>query len=389
MGRKFLMSWRGHPYYDWRKTVQGHPPFRVTCEELGLHRFDWTKEGSYLAANAWWERRLAELTHPSPEEELRNRHPIADLKEQANSGRRLTWAAEEMLDLLNPQGERAQAFARGMLDGGMLDYETNRGHFRMVSEMLGGKPVEKDKTLRHQAERFLAVELDRGLKPGTYGDLAYYINRLQTDCPLLPETFDVTTINEQTVTDFYRWIKKTPYCGTVQKKVWDYFRRLVRFLAGQRLCPVPLNLDDRIHSFGSTTKQVKVYPLEDVRELLATLPQRLKLYACLALNCGMLGVDMADLRHDELRENRIIRQRTKTRDASRDVPTVGYPLWPETLELLRRYPRSQPEFVLTSKTGTPLWKADIVDGKKKKYDLVSLQWQGDVAKVENTSQASP
>ena len=78
MSRKFLMSWRGHPYYDWRKTVQGHPPFRVTCEELGLHRFDWTKEGSYRAANAWWERRLVELTHPSPEEELRNRHPIAD-----------------------------------------------------------------------------------------------------------------------------------------------------------------------------------------------------------------------------------------------------------------------------------------------------------------------
>jgi integrase len=203
--------------------------------------------------------------------------------------------------------------------------------------------------------------------------LAYYVKKLQKDCPVLNPALDVSTIDEQAVTRFYNWLRNTNQSGIVQKKLWGYFRRMVRHFALQRLCPLPLNLDARIFSFDVTTKQIKKYAIEDVRKLYKSLPQRLKLYALLAMNTGALGVDMATLRHDELRGNRIVRKRTKTRKGE-NVPVVEYLLWDETVKLLNAYPRNHPEYVLTSKKGTLLWKAVIEDGKKKKYDLVSLQW---------------
>ena len=33
----------------------------VSCKQLGLPRHLWTKEGSRLAANAWWQTKQAEL----------------------------------------------------------------------------------------------------------------------------------------------------------------------------------------------------------------------------------------------------------------------------------------------------------------------------------------
>jgi hypothetical protein len=56
------------------------------------------------------------------------------------------------------------------------------------------------------------------------------------------------------------------------------------------------------------------------------------------------------------------------------VPEVCWLLWPETLELLERWKSSHPEYVLTSKSGTVLWRDAIKDGKRSKTDLIHVQW---------------
>jgi hypothetical protein len=117
-----------------------------------------------------------------------------------------------------------------------------------------------------------------------------------------------------------------------QFKCFSYFKRFIRFLWEEELLELPRNFGSRQFDFDRRAKQVKVYSIEQVREMLNSLPQRFRLYSCLALNCGMLGVDMGMLRHEELHGNRIIRKRTKPRKR-KDTPTVNYLLWPETIEL--------------------------------------------------------
>jgi integrase len=341
--------------------------YRVSCADLRAPVP--TCEGSYKLANDWWRGKLAELYQPDPVDAILSTYQPDDLKEMIRKGE----AARQLLQSM-PADRREPVnvdFTTGIFDTPNPRLE----HLTRLANTVESNAVEPDLTLDRQAERFLAVQQARNKKPGTFGDLAYYIRRFPKDCPHLRPALDVGTINEATVTDVYSWLRMSSgHADAVQKKLWGYFRRLVRFIASQRLCPIPLNLDDKTFSFGVSAKKIKTYSVEEVRTLLKSLPDRLKLYALLALNCGMLGVDMANLKHRELKDGRITRKRTKTGDGE-NVPTVEYLLWPETRRLLAKYPSTHPEYVLTSKSGTPLFVRRIVDGKVKKKDLVSLQWR--------------
>jgi integrase len=344
--------------------------YRVTCEQLGATV--WTKEGSASLANDWWRSKKAEISGPNPVERLVGNltQDVARLKEDIERG----MAARAILTAM-PVTDPIQAADEIIGIGPLAPDDPRRlDYLSRLHAKLGGDPVPQDMTLGKQAERFLSVEQARGKAPGTYGDLAYYVRKLQADCPVLPATLDVRKITETTITDFYTWLRnESGQAPVVQRKLWNYFRRLVRFLWGVKLIDLPRNLDLRIFNFDVTARRIKTWPVAEVRDMLKGLPDRLKLYALLALNCGMYGVDMASLRHEEYKDGRIRRKRTKTRKGM-DVPEVDYPLWPETKALLDKYPGTHPEYVLTSKTGTPLWRAQVVDGKTKKVDLVSLQW---------------
>jgi hypothetical protein len=356
VARTYEMSWEGAPKYRWVKMYKG-TRYRVTCDELGAMVY--TAEASYKLANQWWRQKLAQIEQPRRLLEAQAGH-LAD--------RAATVGVE--LSLLDTKDRLRET---------VTDEELLRRALERVDELKArvmGAAEQAPATgfdLAGHAGRYLALERARGKAAGTYGDLAYYIDKLQKDCPLLHKA-DVRRLNESTVSGFYSWLRNdSGQAPAVQRKLWNYFRRLVRYLWGQNLIQLPRNLDERIFSFDAAPKKVKTYPLADVRAMLKSLPDRLRLYALLALNCGMLGVDMAMLRHEELKDGRVRRKRTKTR-AGENVPEVEYVLWPETLALLAKYPSTHVEYVLTSKTGTPLWKAVVESGKKKKYDLVGLQW---------------
>ncbi len=146
--------------------------------------------------------------------------------------------------------------------------------------------------------------------------------------PQLGEQVDVATISQRTMTDFYAWLRNGKRAVHSQKEAWNIAKRFVRFLWGEGLIELPRQLDGRQFTFDGHAVAVKVYPLDQVRGTLNGLTERLRLYALLALNTGTLDVDMALLRHDELRDGRIIRKRSKTKNVSDNVPTVSYVLWP-------------------------------------------------------------
>jgi integrase len=337
--------------------------YRVTCDELGAPLY--TAEASYRLANAWWERKLASLQpQPNPVEVWHQRYQAMDLDEEIKRLRRELKAKEDMrFALIVPP-----ALSEMEHEGIQKIIEIGKGADAVLREK---EHVEPNFQLGHQIERFLTVEMARGKMPQTYTQLAYYLRRID-DCPLLPKTFDVREINESVVTDYWAWVRQ---CGALrtQRLRWGFFRRLVRFLWSERLIEMPRNLDSRLYQIEVPASKIKTYPIEEVRSVIAALSDRLRLYALLGLNCGMYSVDMGQLRHAEYSNGRIRRMRSKTRMHA-NVPEVEYLLWQETRELLDKYPSNHPEFVLTSSTGTPLWIAEVVNGKKHKTNLINQQW---------------
>ena len=377
MPRLYEMTWEGPPNFRWSRMYKGQR-YRVTCAQLNA--MVWTKEGSAKLANEWWRQKLTELEGPTVKERLVQKMTEDEWSLIETIARGNIAQAALEASMVDGADQQASIILDQAADGIVANVKTltDEQKLDLLGDLHGtliGKPVQKDLSAEFQAERFLAIEQARGTAPGTFGDLSYYIHKiLQGSAPTLSKEMDVRTINQTTVGDFYLWLRNNSnQSATVQRKIWNYFRRFVRFLWSGGLIALPTNLNEKTFSFGNTAKKIKTYPIEQIREMLACLPDRLRLYALLALNCGMLGVDMAQLRKDEYQNGRIRRKRSKTRKGE-NVPEVEYLLWDETKGLLNKYPSSHPNLVLTSKTGTPLWETRIENGRKRKYDLVALQW---------------
>jgi len=112
---------------------------------------------------------------------------------------------------------------------------------------------------------------------------------------------------------------------------------------------------------------------QTVRKLVDAAPGQLKLHLLLMANCGMTQQDISDLRPSEVdwERGRIVRKRSKTRDQSAKVPTVHYPLWPPTRDLLRQYGRRDGDHVLLTEGGRT-WVRDALkpDGTRHRVDAI-------------------
>jgi integrase len=371
--RKYLMTWEGKPAFRWKKMSKG-VVYRVTCQELGLPAAMWTQEASYQLANEWWKNKTTDHV----ESALQTLPTDAELDEiiargqEARNAKILRNLANQFRDDPRQNPDDSQWI------------ETAHA----VAGRLGGL-TPPDFKLSVQVDRFLALQRKRPTTADTYGELRETV-RAMIGMPLAIDTrevrrgnlcgaglkpdMDVRTITEKTVTDYYLHLQGTTYSTDRKKKVFGFFRRLVRFLWSERLIELPRNLADRQFSFGSTLKEIKTWPQEDVRECLATLSERFLLYALLAANCAMLGGDIGTLRKNQIIDGRIRRKRTKT-SKHKNVPVVEYKLWPRTIALLAKYRSDHPDLALTSTTGTPLYESRFEGDDEVKKDLIGNQWR--------------
>lgn len=361
-----IRGWDGAPNYRWRKMVKG-VSYHRSCEELGLPRSMWTKEASYRAWKTWLDSQLAAAS--------------ADPVQEAWAGTVGQMTVTEAARIVDQVG-----IARAVLAAGKLPSDFDRGD---IEEVIGVGPVDDgravelihevaakldrapaaDSSTKTQAGKFLEIALAKGIKPRTYEELKTEIDRMAGWLP-----GDVRKINEAVVTDYYLYLAGSGRDDSQKKKIFGFFKRFIRHLWGARLIDLPRNLDQ--HTFKVRPKAVKVHDLVTVRGVLAKLPDRLRLYALLGLNCGMLGVDIGNLRRSEIdfAAGTITRKRTKTADEP-TTPRVIYRLWPETRDLLRAHLADHPTLALTSSHNTPLWDYRVVNGKTKEKDLVRQQWQ--------------
>jgi integrase len=89
----------------------------------------------------------------------------------------------------------------------------------------------------------------------------------------------------------------------------------------------------------------------------------------LALNCGFTQADISDLTHEEAKNGRITRKRSKTR-RKKTTPEVSYLLWAETSKSLEEHRSTDPLRVLVTHSGKP-W----VDNSRHGADSIRTQYR--------------
>jgi integrase len=126
----------------------------------------------------------------------------------------------------------------------------------------------------------------------------------------------------------------------------------------------PRIINSRELTIKVETKAVPTFTLDEVKALLAEATDTTKLYLLLALNCGFTQVDVSSLLPSEVDFQRgtITRKRTKTKECE-NVPTVQFPLWNETIRLLRINQSSNADHFLTTLNDTPLKMVALINGK--------------------------
>ncbi len=348
--RKVIMTWDGRNL-QWQKMFQGLR-FRVTCSELGLPRELWTKNDSYLKANEWWEAMRGTLT------------PLAKAggQEQLDEAKTAGLAAIELKTLL----------ARLELLPKTID-EPTMARMNELASIINPASTG-DNSIGKALDDFLAI-VGKNQKPKSFRETKDFVDDLRDFGTVLNERMGCQQIHEEKVSKVWMHLDSLSLASITKKKRWTIFRRFVRYLFEQGKIDLPRNLGSKLFAFKTTPSAIKTYSPEVVRAELASLPERLRVWALLGLNCGMTNADIGNLHKSQVVNGYLTRKRVKT-ERTDNVPTVTYLLWAETIELLDKFKSAaSSEFWFVSQDGTPLVSSRIEDGKAKIKDLVALRWK--------------
>jgi hypothetical protein len=119
------------------------------------------------------------------------------------------------------------------------------------------------------------------------------------------------------------------------------------------------------------TRTELLWTPDEFHDTLGLIPEDFQLYLLLMLNCGFTNIDVGELLKSEVRldEERIVRQRTKTR-RHEHPPVVNYKLWPKTAKLLRANWSDHETLALTNLAGSPLCVSKLVEKNGKTHETV-------------------
>jgi hypothetical protein len=399
MPAKMLMTWVPSTK-RWSKKFKGKT-YSVSCRQLGTPA---TKEASLRASNLWWEKKeeeLKEAAKPPPD-------PLVDTLVSGLSSNasdklnntilegpikailcQLTGIATNTPDGLDAAGKE---FARRAGDG-EISREFIHSCFRSDQsrewvEKTFTHEVPEDRTIAAQVTTWLAglrAETRSGqMDAGRYDS---YRREIHLFRDWAGQEQSVETINfdrmDKYKTHLLERIEKQQYSAGYAAGMLTTAKRFVRRLAKRALVP-QLDLDDLRIEKGEI--KIEVFKATELRELIdgAMLKApKTALYLLLMMNCGFNQTDIAELGVNEVSFERgtITRSRGKT-----DAVKVRWMLWPETLELLRKFklpddgpvilnPRGHARILLTEKD-KPLVQSSLhEDGRLKRTDNIKSAYR--------------
>jgi integrase len=425
MARPELMTWipgrRG-----WMKEYKGKK-YAVSCRQLGAPE---TKEASRQQANAWWTAKKAELdarprakaqvslediavavlgkkqgetlelrdmlrllrvrnAEREREEERREKarelYEIDELPpEEPDAGRRelSKYVALQLVEYLLEEGTIPEEVARHLPASRVAQLEGS------VKGLRGESDAPPERTVKAQFDRWVETQQAR-VRAGSLSPDHADVRRvcLGYFASFLGESADVAVVNAERLGGFYVWClgkveerKKDPagkagwsvdHAGGVFKTA----RAFARFLWESDLIELPRNINSKAFRFKAGRKAIQTWTPAEVRWVIGEAPGQLKLHLLLMLNCGLTQGEISELRDEEVdwKEGRINHKRVKTGDW-KDVPTVGYRLWPSTFGLLKKY-RSRGERVLLTESGRPFVRKELKGGRLSKSDTIASNYK--------------
>ena len=335
MPRSMLMSPKFHcRHVGWLKMYKGKT-YRVSCAELGLPETQWTKQGSYQAANDWW---------------LKKKYQIDTPKEAI---------------------EAEQAMEQHEKDVAALKIKIRELHAKIEPEKFNKAGLKLGDAL----DRWYSV-IAVNAKTSSLVSLNGYIRYFKD---LLGDDLALSKITSDKVIEIHSEIAKKAWAAATKKKYWDTFRAFITDAAQNGWMNLPANLRSKRLVFEVKLKQKTLPDLDDMRVFLNSLDDRLKLYAMLALNCGMNNIDIGQIKikQIDLKNKTLVRKRVKTADWN-NVPTVRYGLWDETIRLLKIFMNKSDDGespALLDNKGQPLYIEKKVEKKVSIYDKIKSLWR--------------
>jgi integrase len=338
----------------WKKMYLG-TLYSVSCRQLGTPA---TKEGSWRAANGWWETQQREID-------------AGPVDEQAARTARIRAVIEGF-------GQLDDESRREVIDGvwGVGEFDALKADAK--SRAAKSRAAAPDRSVGVQVDAWLS-QLRAAVQSGRMSEGRYdaYSRKIR---PFAGHVDSVDAIDEAALDSFYAALSESMragrYSASTAHETLMTAKQFVRWLAERKLIALPGNIDSRRFRFGhSAAKKIETFSPEEVQAMLAACGKgKVKLYLLLCLNCGMYQNDISELTQTEVdwKGGLVTRSRSKTRE--RDTPVTTYRLWPETFALLKQFRARKGDLVLTTTDGKPLVKEWLEGGAYRKYDSVRAAW---------------
>jgi len=139
---------------------------------------------------------------------------------------------------------------------------------------------------------------------------------------------------------------------------------------------LPRNINSALSLKNAKNKKdkhdVKIFTIDQLREIYRRAQPDTRLYALLALNCGFYYADISDLRNGEIKDNftRIARSRTKTGESG------NWKLWALTAALLKQRQQITGDFALRHSDGTALYDYRLTeDGRLSRTNHIETKFK--------------
>jgi integrase len=362
----------------WTKKYKG-TWYAISCKKLKAPE---TKEGSWKAANAWWEAKQKEIDDapPAPPSEQEVKINAFKVWSMVEDWKQLDEASRERLvDALVGAGQ----YQRFMAQAQQMDE-------------AAAEATPPDRTIGAQRDAW--VKFLRGVcSAGQMSEGRYdaYVRNVGVFVRWAGPQTPIDAIDEAKLEGYFTHLSlqvgAEKYSASYAHTLLMTAKQFVSRMAELKLIPLPGNIRSRRLRFNhSAAAKIETFTAEEVRGLLAAcdgFSERTKLYLLLMLNCGMYQNDIAEMRRDEVdwSKGTVTRARSKTRE--RKGPVVTYKLWPETFVLLKKHKAKQGDLALTTDEGKPLvcyWleKEGEKAGEMRRYDVIQSAWSRLAAKMK-------
>ena len=265
------------------------------------------------------------------------------------------------------------------LDGSPLRIEKEIWQDRINSQRR--RSVTRDVSLRAQVEEFIAQKEQEAaagrLSAGRVYAIQLHLSHFQS---WMGQDIPVTDIDSTGLRKYHACLvdKATgdAWSTTTARSYIVSVKAFIRWLwQVEAIASLPRVLDGKsdVLNITATISAAVVYTTDEIKLVLSQTQERTKLFVLLMLNCGMTQKDISDLLKREIdwENGRIVRKRSKTASA-KNVPTVSYLLWPETLRLLKaHHDNGNGEYALLNSNNMPLWTEHYHEnGKYRKTDNI-------------------